>query len=246
MNPTIRLAIGVGLGAGLGYFVADVIVEIIHLKEEQKLPYDDYEGTEEFPHDLEDENMEVQIDLRKRKSPIMSKKKNIVVTKDYTKHFDPKEKIRLEELAAKYNQGILPPDEVPAPDEIVEDQIDEDPGTGETDENIEIISLEEYAASDTGYVKTSLNYYAGDDVVTDEKDTPLSDPEGFLGEDALVSFGLQSDDDDVVYVRNHELRGEYEVVRLHRSYRPVGESTKRRTGSADQMKEEGYEEDNER
>lgn len=241
MNPTIRLAIGVGLGAGLGYFVADVIVEIIHLKEEQKLPYDDYEDSEEYPHDLEDENMEVQIDLRKRKPKTMSKK-HVVVTKDYTKHFDPTEKIRLEELAAKYNQGVLPPDEAPAPDEIIEDQMEEeDPGTGETDENIEIISLEEYAASDTGYIKTSLNYYAGDDVVTDQKDVPLSDPEGFLGEDALVSFGMQSDDDDVVYVRNHELHGEYEIVRLHKSFGPR-ESVYR----PNKMKEEGYEEDNDR
>lgn len=79
-------------------------------------------------------------------------------------------------------------------------------------ESIMIISPEEYGLIED-YELRSLTYY-NDDVLTDENDKPvLSTKE--IG-DALRHFGEY--EDDAVYVRNDELKTDYEILRSEKDY----------------------------
>lgn len=80
-----------------------------------------------------------------------------------------------------------------------------------------VISMEAFSNDNPDYDKISISYYEDDDTLADEQDEIMQEVEGTIGE-ALLCFGDQSDDPDVVYVRNERLSIDYEVVRLHRSY----------------------------
>ncbi|MFI5344389.1 MAG: hypothetical protein ACHQUC_09240, partial [Chlamydiales bacterium] len=68
--------------------------------------------------------------------------------------------------------------------------------------------------------KVTLTYYDGDDVLSDVNEKMLSSSEEMIG-DALLHFGEQSEDPDIVYVRNIKLGCEYEIIRIHNSYETV-------------------------
>ena len=79
-----------------------------------------------------------------------------------------------------------------------------------------IISVQLYA-SEEEYIHRTLSYYT-DDVLTDERDIPINTPENFLPDYALTSFGVMSDDQDIVYIRNKSRMAMYEIVRLDKAY----------------------------
>lgn len=209
----VTLGIGALVGGSIGYFVGSVIQAYIRLKEESEgMPYHE---SDEMPEG--DEPVEETQGNRGSKKKIMKTGKIRKGKEDYTAFFDPQVKESLEILAAKYNSGIVQQEET---QEDGNEWVEESAPKAKT--GISIISLAEFANSDTGYDQVTLNYYT-DDVVTDENDEPVMDVTKVIGEDALVSFGLNSQDPDVVYVRNDELKGEYEIVRLDKSYSPVVE-----------------------
>lgn len=80
---------------------------------------------------------------------------------------------------------------------------DEDDG----DEPI-LISGEEFGQKE-GYELESLYYWA-DGVVTDLMEEPIDDPEGLLGRD--FAKALMESEDTSVYVRNHDMETDYEVL----------------------------------
>lgn len=63
------------------------------------------------------------------------------------------------------------------------------------------------------YTESSLVYYAGDDVLCDEQDTQIEDPDMVVGVDNLDKFGHGSHDKDILYIRNDNLAVEIEVVK---------------------------------
>lgn len=81
-----------------------------------------------------------------------------------------------------------------------------------------IIEASDYYHGYLDYAKIELTYYEDDDVLCDEKDQPIIDPEGSVGDAALVSFGVDSGDPDIVYIRNLQRECDYEIVRVHSSY----------------------------
>jgi hypothetical protein len=81
-----------------------------------------------------------------------------------------------------------------------------------------IISLEEFAEEKVYYDKITLSFYEDDEVLTDEGEEIIDDPVALVGEDALQSFGVMSEDPEVVYVRNDNLQIDYEIIRLSKSY----------------------------
>lgn len=214
MNTTTKTAIGALLGAGIGWFVGSVIVEYIHMKEEEFYRDAEYDESEEMPEGDEADKME------KDQRPVeMSKKSKKVKAKtvDYTKLYVVDEgKEDLKKLVQKYNHGIISEDETVGATEG-EAWVDEDAETAEPEEPIQIISLADYANSDTGYEQHELNYFS-DDVVTDENLVPIANPEQLIGEEALVSFGVLSENEDVVYIRNETIKAEYEITRLYREF----------------------------
>lgn len=59
------------------------------------------------------------------------------------------------------------------------------------------------------YSQSTLEYYAGDDILCDENDVPLYDAIKIVGK---LEFGRGSADQSICYVRNDALQAEYEVL----------------------------------
>jgi hypothetical protein len=81
-----------------------------------------------------------------------------------------------------------------------------------------IISNGAYYEDMDHYDKLNLTYYEDDDVLTDDGEEVIIDPTSLVGDKALTSFGQESEDPEVVYVRNDKLGADYEIIRLSKSY----------------------------
>lgn len=79
-----------------------------------------------------------------------------------------------------------------------------------------VIEPEDFGTLD--YNIDSLTYYA-DGVLTDINDDIIDDYESLIGTDALNSFGKF--EDDCVYVRNDELKTDYEILKDTNEYADV-------------------------
>jgi hypothetical protein len=83
-----------------------------------------------------------------------------------------------------------------------------------------VIDREEFDTEYNGaHEKLTLYYYEEDDTLIDEKAEPVADTTSLVGEEALMCFGEDSDDPDTVYVRNSRICCDFEIVRLHKSYK---------------------------
>lgn len=238
MNNNLKILLGALVGAGAGYFVGGVIVEIINIKQSPEYN-EDYHDSDEYPQ-YEEEDNEGEPEVM-NKNALKTKR-----VKNYTQYFKNQNRPDLAALAAKYNgeepeplSGDEEKDKEMVLEEIAEFATIEDEAK-QTDPSI--ISMSEFANAGDEYECLTLNYY-DDDVVTDENDEPISRPEQILGEEALVSFGELSDDEDVVYVRNEKKKAMYEVVRTNKEY-AAPKSRRRGKEHIDYDKEESNGEDN--
>lgn len=80
-----------------------------------------------------------------------------------------------------------------------------------------VIHQDEFRAHENEFSHVTYTYYADDDVLTDEDDTPLPHADLIVGLDNL-RWGHGTDDNDVVYVRNPKLELEAEICRVYKSY----------------------------
>jgi len=81
-----------------------------------------------------------------------------------------------------------------------------------------VIHFDEFAENDEtegGFVQKTLTYYEGDDIMTDEHDTPIYQYHTVTG---VLKFGHGSKDSNVVYIRNEELQLEVEVLYMPGRY----------------------------
>lgn len=78
-----------------------------------------------------------------------------------------------------------------------------------------IITETEYFGSETGYDKASLVYYAKDEQLINEDDTPIYDKSNVVCD---LKFGHGSNDPEIVYVRNDRLKKEFQIFRSDASY----------------------------
>lgn len=247
MNNNLKVLLGAMIGAGVGYFVGQVIVEIIVIKQAESVLCDggmeELEELEELTDDDADENFNI---LERNQTKLKKNNEKLHTKKNYTQYFKNQNRPDLAALAAKYNgeepeplSGNEEKDKEMVLEEIAEFTMIEDEAE-KTDPSI--ISMSEFANAGDEYECLTLNYY-DDDVVTDENDEPISKPEQILGEEALVSFGELSDDEDVVYVRNEKKKAMYEVVRTNKEY-AAPKSRRRGKEHIDYDKEEKNGEDN--
>jgi hypothetical protein len=78
-----------------------------------------------------------------------------------------------------------------------------------TSEKPYIIHRDEFFAKEMGFGQSTLTYYKGDDILCDENYVPIYNPERVVGK---LRFGHGSEDPHIVYVRNEEHMGEYEIL----------------------------------
>ena len=84
------------------------------------------------------------------------------------------------------------------------------------DSNIEVISPEDFG--EYGYKCESLTYYA-DRVLTYDNDEKITNVEKIVGYDSLNTFGEY--EDDSVFVRNHGMKTDFEILLDSRKYSDV-------------------------
>ena len=82
-----------------------------------------------------------------------------------------------------------------------------------TDDAPFLISVNEYFDEMREYQKLSITYFEGDNIVCYEDDSVMLDPEQSFGLINLSRFGVKSDSEHIVYVRNPRISVDYEIVR---------------------------------
>lgn len=88
-------------------------------------------------------------------------------------------------------------------------------------DKIEIIPSDEFFDGDGNFEKITIVYYEADETLADERDTVIPNIKDVIGLEAIKSFGKDSDDPNVVYVRNHKSSCDFEVVRNPGSYEEI-------------------------
>lgn len=86
-----------------------------------------------------------------------------------------------------------------------------------TPEKPYIIHHDEFFENEQDYPQVSLTYFEEDDILVDEKDSPIPDVEGTVGQENL-RFGHGSKDNNIVYIRNERLELDFEVIRNKGNY----------------------------
>lgn len=80
-----------------------------------------------------------------------------------------------------------------------------------------VISIDDFHNTKNYFDKINLTYYSGDGVLVDDKEELVDDIQNLVG-DNLDKFGAQSEDPDVVFVRNEKMTSDFEITREKGSY----------------------------
>lgn len=78
-----------------------------------------------------------------------------------------------------------------------------------------ILHQEEFYKDELNFSQYSLTFYEMDGILADEDNVPVYNHSGVVGD---LKFGHGSGQEDVVYVRNHERKAEYEITRIDDSF----------------------------
>lgn len=72
-----------------------------------------------------------------------------------------------------------------------------------------VLHKDEFYGEESGYTQVTLTYYAGDQILCDEDDSPVYNHELITGP---LLFGHGSNDPNVVHIRNDKRKAEYEIL----------------------------------
>lgn len=95
----------------------------------------------------------------------------------------------------------------------------ESPTEDDDEEEIFTVTEEEMETYDN-FEDIGLTYYAEDDILCDDQEQVIEDPEAIIG-DALTKFGLKSGYPDTLYVINKRVRAIFEVLMVEGSYQEI-------------------------
>ena len=122
--------------------------------------------------------------------------------------------------------GAPPPAPIPAPE--TENIFEKHEGYSDTwDYEAEVASRKQgkpYVIhydelGESGYeTPTTFTYYAGDDVLCDERDKIVDARAELIGDENLDKFGHGSNDPVIVYIRNDDIAAEFEIVKSDKTY----------------------------
>lgn len=189
--------VGVGVGYLLGKrnkTVDDVVVNLDTIIAEDK------------------QFQEVRADLKRRRGTYVIPPMPDVAQKIFINP-DADTKNYLEEVIAP---KLIHPDPPPEPPELVTKSIFADDDWDYEKEKASrspdkpyVIHKDEFYAEELDYTQTTLTYYAGDNIMVDEDDSPIYNHDTITGP---LPFGHGSGSKTVVHIRNDKLKAEYEVI----------------------------------
>ena len=84
-------------------------------------------------------------------------------------------------------------------------------------DKIMIINSEEYE-NNRSHNKEPITYYENDTTFANLQEDIIDDPVSIFGPNIHLHFGEESEDPDIVYVRNENNGVDYEISRVHNSY----------------------------
>lgn len=196
MKPWLYQLGGAIAGGGLGFIVGSIACDVL---------YPEYE--------------EIQVDIDTDGEGSVSKHDNFVRAAERVRTTKAKKAKKGDaRVPVDYNSISWKHKPVMQPVEKIEANIAAYSGDDDPDRNLtakdepHIISEEDYGMFDD-YKTIELTYYDQDDIVTGEAHAVVLEPETILGDDGLL-FG----DDDVLFIRNHANKTDYQVTRFNKSY----------------------------
>ena len=206
----LKVLLAFGVGSGLGSLVAyrmakksfesELEKEIADVKANYRLlRKEDYETPTEF---LEKKRPEIL-----RDEALASMEINSIIE-------HAKLNAELAEEASRYNafeRGDIPDKELLPSD--ANETLYENLKAMRTDDAPFLISVAEYFDDCRENTKLSITYFAGDNIICYEDDSVMLDPEESFGIINLSRFGVASDSEHIVYVRNPRTSVDYEIVR---------------------------------
>lgn len=99
------------------------------------------------------------------------------------------------------------------------DEIEEILRSSDPDHYIFLTDQDEWDQNPNGIDQVEWFYYEEDEVVCDEDEKRVDDPEDQLGERALNTFGMNPlNPQDVIFVRNEFTETLYKITRIHNAY----------------------------
>lgn len=122
-----------------------------------------------------------------------------------------KDRIAYESIAKRYQGSVEQRPVDPAEQES--------PSEDEPEEELFIVPEEKLEIYDN-FEEISLTYYAEDDILCDDQEQVIEDPEAIIG-DALTKFGVKSGYPDTVYVINKRVRAIFEILMVEGSYQEI-------------------------
>lgn len=87
-------------------------------------------------------------------------------------------------------------------------------------DNIRIISIDEFDSNKV-VAREPISYYEGDTTFCNANEEIIPNPEDFFGPNIHLHFGEESDDPDIVYVKNENNGVSYEITRFHGKYHVI-------------------------
>lgn len=81
-----------------------------------------------------------------------------------------------------------------------------------------VISLEEFSDVEEGWEQITITWFEADGVLVDDKETPIPNILTTIGPLSRESFGNMSEDPNILYIRNHNLQVDFEVILDARAY----------------------------
>jgi hypothetical protein len=138
----------------------------------------------------------------------------------------PREEPEFYQAAATYSGETKGPDSVPIVKEnnIFDSTVDlgveayENLVRDRTEEAPYVITLAEFMNNEHNYEQDKLVYFQGDQILVDDRDEVVDNPDEIVGDDNVVKFGHFSGDPNLVYVRNDRLGHDFEITRHEGKY----------------------------
>lgn len=219
---------GAVVGAISGYFVGKRNGDVFVVPAEVMNETDEYQPEGRRSYKIGPESVDMDAPILYVPRPVVDPKIQQIM--DAAKNDPDVQRMVLESLGNEdkvdrlLEVDVEPIDEDDELDEDVHVFLVEDPDwdheaelSTRTEDAPYIIHEEEYMANDMGFRQETVTYYVGDDIMSDVRDTPLYNHNHLMGE---LKFGHGARGADVVYIRNENLRMEWEVIR-HSGYYAV-------------------------